>query len=59
MVAMSDRGIDATFDMGDVAVIEATHDMGDRIAFADIAQKLVAEPFALRGAAHEPGDVDE
>ena len=53
MVAMSDEGIDAAFDMGDVAVLEAAHDMGDRVAFADIGEKLVAEPFALRGAAHE------
>ena len=45
--------------MGDVAVLEAAHDMGDRVAFADVGEKLVAEPLALRGAAHEAGDVDE
>ena len=45
--------------MGDVAVLEAAHHMGDRVAFADIGEELVAEPFALRGAAHEARDVDE
>src|SRR3546814_2233680 len=33
--------------------------MDDRIYFADVAEELVAEPFALRRAAHEAGDVDE
>src|SRR6202040_1190259 len=46
-------------DMGDVAILEAAHDMGDRIAFADISQKLIAEPFALRGAAHEARYIDK
>ena len=50
---------DLAFDMGDVAVLEAAHDMGDRVAFADIRQKLIAEPFALRGAAHQAGDIDK
>ena len=45
--------------MGDVAVDEAAHDMGDGVAFADIGEKLVAETFALGGAAHQPGDVDK
>ena len=51
--------VDAAFDMGDVAILEAAHHMGDRVAFANIGEKLIAEPFAFRGAAHEPGDVDE
>ena len=51
--------VDAAFDMGDVAVLETAHDMGDRVAFADGGEKLVAEPLALRGAAHQAGDVDE
>ena len=45
--------------MGDVAVLEAAHDMGDGVAFADVGEELVAEAFALRGAAHQSGDVDE
>ena len=51
--------IDAALDMGDVVVLEAAHDMGDRVAFADIGEELVAEPLALRRAAHQAGDVDE
>ena len=45
--------------MGDVAVLEAAHDMRDRVAFVDVGEKLVAEPLALGGAAHQAGDVDE
>ncbi len=33
--------------------------MGDGVAFADVGEELVAEPLALRGAAHQAGDVDE
>src|SRR5689334_8906098 len=45
--------------MSDVAVLEAAQHMRDRIDLADMAEELVAEAFALRGAAHEAGDVDE
>ena len=45
--------------MRDVAVLETAHDMRDRVAFAYIGEKLIAEPLALRGAAHQPGNVDE
>jgi hypothetical protein len=41
------QGVDTAFNMGDVAVVETTDDMGDRIAFANIRKKLIAEPFAL------------
>ena len=34
--------------------------MSDGVAFADVGEELVAEaPRPSRGAAHEPGDVDE
>ncbi len=45
--------------MGDVVILETAHDMGNGVAFADVCEKLVAEPLTLRGAAHEPGDIDE
>ena len=51
--------IDAILDMGDVVIHEAAHHMGDGVDLADIGQELVAEPLALRCAAHQPGDVDE
>ena len=45
--------------MGHVAPLEAAQHMDDRVDFADVREELVAEPFALRRAAHQPGDVDE
>ena len=35
---VADR-IDVAFDMGDVAILEAAHDMGDGVAFADIGRE--------------------
>src|SRR3546814_8707307 len=52
-------GIDLVLDMLNVVILETAQDMDDRVDFADVAEKLVAEPFALRRAAHEAGDVDE
>ena len=57
-LGVGDR-IDPAFDMGDVAALEAAQDMDDRIDLADVGEELVAEPFALAGAAHQPGNVDE
>ena len=51
--------IDPPLDMGDVAALEAAQHVDDRIDLADIAEELVAEPLAVRGAAHQPGNVDE
>ncbi len=51
--------IDAAFDMGDVVVLEAAQDVDDGIDLADVGEELVAETFALGGAAHEAGDIDE
>ena len=45
--------------MGDVVVRKAAQDMGDRIDFPNMREKLVAEPFAARGTANQSGDVDE
>ena len=45
--------------MGDVLVVEAAHHFDDGGAFADIAEELVAQAFALAGALHEAGDVHE
>ena len=47
------------FDMGDVVILEAAQHMRHRIDLADIGEELVAQPFALGGAAHQPGNVDE
>ncbi len=51
--------IDAALDMGDVVILEAAKHIGDCVDLADVGQKLVAEPLAFRGAAHEAGDIHE
>ena len=45
--------IDLVRHMGHVAVVEAAHHMRDRVDLADVAEELVAEPLALRGAPHQ------
>ena len=59
-----DRGrirdrVDTPLDMGDVVILETAQHMGDRIDLADIGQELVAQALALRGALHQPRDVDK
>src|SRR3954451_13327882 len=51
--------IDRVADMRHVRIVEAAHHMRDRIDLADVAEELVAEPLALRGAFYEARDVDE
>ena len=51
--------IDLSCDVDDVGVVEAPHDLSDRIRFADVMEELVAKPFALGSAFDESGDVDE
>ena len=50
--------VDRAFDMGDLA-LEAAQHVQHGVGLADIGQELVAQPLALRRAAHQPGDVDE
>ena len=45
--------------MLDVVILEASEDMDDGVDLADVAEELVAEAFALAGALHQTGDVDE
>src|SRR5262249_31389575 len=51
--------IDRTFDMDDAAIGKTAQHMRDRVDLANVAKKLVAEPFTARGAADQPGDIDE
>ena len=57
-LGVADR-VDRTLDMGDVAIGKAAQDLRDRIDLTNMRKELVAEPFAARGAADKPGDVDE
>ena len=42
-----------------LSILEAAHDVRDRIGLADVGEELVAEALALRRAGDEPRDVDE
>ena len=45
-------------DVHYVAVVKTAQHVENGVGLADIAEKLVAESFALRGAFHQPRDVD-
>ena len=53
------NGIDGTGNVMDVFVFETADDLDDGIDFADVAEELVAQAFALGGAFDEAGDVHE
>ncbi len=53
------HGIDRAADVMDVAILETAHHLHDRVHFADMAEELVAEPFARARAFHQPRDVHE
>ena len=52
-------GIDAIGDVSDVLVLEAAHDVSNRLDFADVGEELVAETFSLGRALDQACDVDE
>jgi len=43
----------------DIVVVETADHMRDRVGLADAAPGTCCPGLALRGASHEPGDVDE
>ncbi len=53
------RRVDAAVDVDHVGVLEDADHLADRVALPDGRQELVPEPLPLRGALHDPGDVDE
>ena len=53
------QGVDAAFDMGNIAVLEAAQHIHHGIHFADMGEEFVAEAFALARAAHEARDIDK
>ena len=55
---MPDR-IDVARHVNDVRILEASHHVPDRVAFADIGEELVPQPFALRCSRHQSCDVHE
>ena len=42
-----------------VLVLEAAHDVQDRVHLAEVTEELVAQALALAGAGDQPRDVDE
>jgi hypothetical protein len=52
------EGIDGAGDVDDLGVVEAADDVCDGIGGADVAEKLVAQAFALGCALDQAGDVD-
>ena len=53
------QGIDRPRHMGNVVILEAAHDVGDRIRLPDVGEELIAEPLTFRCTGHQTGDVDE
>ena len=45
--------------MHDIIVFEGTHDLADRVGFANVGEELVAQAFAFRSALDDAGDVHE
>ena len=51
--------IDPALDVGHVGILETAQHVHDGVDLADVGEELVAQPLALRGAAHQAGDIDE
>jgi hypothetical protein len=51
--------VDLARDVDDVGIVEAAHHVHHRIGLADVREELVAQPFALARARHQPGNVDK
>src|ERR1035438_8059110 len=46
-------------DVDDVRVLEAAHNVNERVHLADVAEELVAETLSMGGAFYQPCDVHE
>jgi hypothetical protein len=53
------RRIDGAHHVLNVPILEAAHDLHDRVHLADVGEELVAEPLALARTFHQTGDVHE
>ena len=56
---MSDTGSTLPATWITFGVLEAAHDVDDRVGFADVRQELVAQALALAGPGHQPGNIDK
>src|SRR4029077_13308893 len=53
------HGIDRPHDVRDVGVLEAAHDMYDRVSLTDVGEELVTKSLAFSRSLDETRDVDE
>ncbi len=51
--------VNASFHVDNVVVDKTADHMDDGVAFADIGEEFIAQPFAFRRAAHKAGNIDE
>ena len=51
--------VGAALDVDDVGIVEAAHDVDDRVGRADVAEELVSKPLALGRALDQACDVDK
>ena len=59
IVSTSRLGLMSPFDVHHVFIFVTADDVQNGIHVAQVAEKLVAEPFAPRCAPHQPGDIDQ
>ena len=45
--------------MMNIGAFKTAHHLHNRVHFANVTEKLVAQSFARAGAFHQPGDIDE
>src|SRR5215467_2377665 len=43
--------------MNDVRIFEASHNMNQRINFANVAEEFVSQPFTLRSPLNQPSNI--
>src|SRR5205807_6891413 len=51
--------VHAAGDVRDVRVFKTAHDLHEGVHFADVAEEFVSQPFPLRCAFHQSGNVHE
>ena len=53
------QGVNAAFNVGDVAIFKATYNLSNSIYFADVCQEFVTQAFALGSAFYKTSNIYE
>ena len=53
------NGVHASIDVHDVSIVKTAEHVDDGVRLSDVAEKLVAESFALGGSFHQAGNIDD